>query len=316
MSKAYDIVVIGGGHNGLTTATLLAKKGKKVLLVEKRPILGGIAAGEEFHPGYRTNGLLHDTTGVRRKVVESLQLEEYGLELAGKRPSVVLLSKEGEGLHLTGTLEKDIEEISKFSKKDSEAYIRYRQFIQKISPFIYPLLNEVPPDLVKLGVGELLALGKKTISLRKLGKKTMLELMKVAPMCVADFLNEYFETDFLKAGLASRAIYGSYTGPWSSYTTLNLLLWECCARDQVIGGPQALITALEAAARESGVEIRTGNAAQNILLDTSGKVNGVRLRTPYLSQSKFAVILKIMRKFDPGNMVSVLLSRSAICLAA
>lgn len=271
----YDIIVIGGGHNGLTTATLLAKKGKKVLLVEKRPILGGIAAGEEFHPDYRTNGLLHDTSGVRKKVVESLQLEKYGLKLAGRRPSVVLLSKEGEGLHLTGTLEKDVEEISKFSKKDSEAYIRYRQFIEKISPFIYPLLNEVPPDLVKLGVGELLALGKKAISLRKLGKKTMLELMKVAPMSVADFLNEYFETDFLKAGLAGPAIYGSYTGPWSSYTTLNLLLSECCARDQVIGGPHALIRALEAAATDAGVEIRTGIAAQKILLDSAGKVKGV-----------------------------------------
>ena len=74
--KTYDIIVIGGGHNGLTTAVLLAKKGKKVLVVEKRNILGGIAAGEEFYPGYSTNGLLHDTSGVRLEVIKSLQLEK------------------------------------------------------------------------------------------------------------------------------------------------------------------------------------------------------------------------------------------------
>ena len=84
MSK-YDIIVIGGGHNGLTTATILAKKGKKVLIVEKRDILGGIAAGEEFHPGYSTTGLLHDTSGVRSDVVKELQLEKFGLVVESNR---------------------------------------------------------------------------------------------------------------------------------------------------------------------------------------------------------------------------------------
>ena len=77
----YDVIVIGGGHNGLTTATILAKKGKKVLVVEKRNILGGIAAGEEFHPGYTTTGLLHDTSCVRSEIVKKLQLEKHGLVL-------------------------------------------------------------------------------------------------------------------------------------------------------------------------------------------------------------------------------------------
>ena len=84
MSK-YDVIVIGGGHNGLTTATLLATKGKKVLIVEKRDILGGVAAGEEFHPGYRTTGLFHDTSGVRSEVVNNLALEKFGLKFENKR---------------------------------------------------------------------------------------------------------------------------------------------------------------------------------------------------------------------------------------
>jgi phytoene dehydrogenase-like protein len=80
MSMTYDIIVIGGGHNGLTAATLLARKGKSVLVLERRPILGGIAAGEEFHPGYRTTGLLNDTTGVRPAVIKELNLEKFGLK--------------------------------------------------------------------------------------------------------------------------------------------------------------------------------------------------------------------------------------------
>jgi phytoene dehydrogenase-like protein len=90
MSK-YDVIVIGGGHNGLTTATILAKKGKKVLIVEKRDVLGGIAAGEEFFPGYSTSGLLHDTSGVRTGVIKELDLKGFGLEVENNRDDVAIL---------------------------------------------------------------------------------------------------------------------------------------------------------------------------------------------------------------------------------
>ena len=97
MSK-YDVIVVGGGHNGLTTATILAKKGKKVLILEKRKVLGGIAAGEEFHPGYSTTGLLHDTSGVRQEVIKNLQLEKHGLGFENKRADTTLLSKGGKSV--------------------------------------------------------------------------------------------------------------------------------------------------------------------------------------------------------------------------
>jgi phytoene dehydrogenase-like protein len=105
----------------------------------------------------------------------------------------------------------------------------------------------------------------------------MMEFLKVAPMSVADFLNEKFETNFLKAGIAGPAIYGSYTGPWSSYTTLNLLMWECTANESILGGPQALISALEKAAKDAGVEIRTNAEIDKITLDANRKVSGVKL---------------------------------------
>ena len=278
MSKSYDIIVIGGGHNGLTAATTLARKNKKVLLLEKRGILGGIAAGEEFHPGYSTTGLLHDTTGVRSSVIKELSLEKFGLKTKKSRPTVSFLSKDGKCLTLGSNVEEASAAIAKFSQKDAEAYQEYRSFIDAIKPFVTNLLDELPPDLSNLGNKELWELAKKALSLKKLGKKSMMEFLKVAPMSVADFLNEKFETNFIKAGIAGPAIYGSYTGPWSSYTTLNLLIWECTANESIVGGPQALVSALEKAAKDAGVEIRTATEIDKITLDENRKVTGVKLK--------------------------------------
>jgi len=275
MSKTYDIIVIGGGHNGLTAAIALAKKSKKVLVLEKRPILGGIAAGEEFHPGYSTTGLLHDTTGVRPIVIKEFNLEKYGLKT--KKPAVTILSRDGKSLLLSSDLETACAAIAKFSQKDADAYREYRVFISKISGFVQGLLNELPPDLSSFGTKQVWELAKRGLALKRLGKKTMLEFLKVAPMSVADFLNEKFETNFIKAGIAGPAIYGSYTGPWSSYTTLNLLNAECTAGECMVGGPQALVTALEKAAREAGVDIRTTAPVDKITLDETRKVSGVKL---------------------------------------
>jgi phytoene dehydrogenase-like protein len=277
MSKSYDIIVIGGGHNGLTAAAYLAAKGKRVLVLEKRNVLGGVAAGEEFHPGYCTSGLLHDTTGVRQQVVKELHLEKFGLRTKAK-PAIGLLSKRGDCLQLSADVEATASAISKFSSKDAGSYKEYQEFISAIRPFMKTLLDELPPDLTALGTRQLWALVKKGFALKRLGKKTMTEFLKVAPMSIADFLNEKFETDFIKAGIGAPALYGSFNGPWSSYTTINLLMGECLAHEQLVGGPQALINALEQAAKSAGVEIRTNAPVDKILLDAGRKVSGVKLK--------------------------------------
>lgn len=278
MSK-YDIIVIGGGHNGLTAATILAKKGKKVLVVEKRDILGGIAAGEEFHSGYSTTGLLHDTSGVRSDVVSDLQLQKFGLEIESNRADVTLLSKDGKSVNIQASVEGTAAAIKEFSEKDAQSYKEYQEFLKKISKVINNLMDNPPPDVdvENLTMASLVVLAKKGMLLKGLGNKTMMELLKVAPMCVTDFLNEKFETDFIKAGIAAPALYGGYAAPWSAYSTINLLLWECASRSNVKGGPQALINALEKAAKHAGVEIRTSSAVERILLNDEGAAIGVRL---------------------------------------
>ena len=280
MSKV-DVIVIGGGHNGLTTATMLAKKGKSVVLLEKRNILGGIAAGEEFHPGYSTSGLLHDTSAVRSNVIKELGLEGHGLVVKNTRPTVSILADDGRSIELNGDTATAAQNIAKISEKDGKAYTDYRAFLDKISKVINDLFDNPPPgiDVENLTMSSLVMLAKKGLALKGLGKKTMLELLKVTPMCLNDFLSEKFETEFLKAGIAGPAIYGTYAGPWSAYSTVNLLIWECAARNTIIGGPQALVEALEKAAKQAGVTIRTEAEVEKILLDDNDdeKVKGVRL---------------------------------------
>ncbi len=277
MNRDFDIIVIGGGHNGLTAASLSAKRGKKVLLLEQRPILGGIAAGEEFHPGYSTVGLLHDTSCIGKQAIKVLDLESHGLKLKAVRPEILVLGHKGESILLSDEVEKTQNEIAKYSELDAKAYVEYRHFIKKISPFIRTLMDDFPPDLMKLGSKQILQLAKKAMALKRLGKEAMTEFLKVAPMCVADFLNERFETEFIKAGIAAPAIYGSFTGPWSSYTTFNLLIWECLSESEIIEGPKQLVNALENAARKYGVDVRTSSKVKRIKLDGNAKVSGVEL---------------------------------------
>lgn len=277
MSNQYDIIIIGGGHNGLTAATTLARKNKKVLLLEKRAMLGGLAAGEEFHPGYASVGLLHDSSTVRSKVVEDLNLSQYGLDMAKERAPIVLLGKNGDTITLYSDTEKTCESIAKISSKDAEAYRTYRAFIDAISGFVNGLLNNMPPDLVNLGGSQLFELVKTGYGLKRLGNKTMMEFLKVAPMSAWDYLDELFETDFLKAGLAGPAIYGSWTSPRASYSNLNLLIWECTAQNHIVGGPAALVNALQKAAEAAGVEMKTEAEVKRILLDDDRKVRGVLL---------------------------------------
>ncbi len=273
----YDVIVIGGGHNGLTTAALLAQAGRRVLVLEKNDTVGGLARQEEFHPGYKTAGLLHDTGGVRMDLIKKLNLQAHGLRTTGKRAPVSLLSNNGKAITLHADVDASVRSIERVSEKDARAYRQYRGLIDKIGPWIGKLLNEPQPDLMAPSPGEMMRLLGSGLGLRRLGKKTMRELLKIIPMCVADFLNEHFETDFLIAGMAVPAIQGSFNGPWSSFTTMNLLLWESTSKEQVLGGPAALAFALEKAAVHNGVEIRTGAEVARLVLADSGTVEGVRL---------------------------------------
>ena len=306
MSHRYDIIVIGAGHNGLTTAALLAKAGRTVLALEGRDQVGGLAASEEFHPGYRTPGVLHDTSRVRPWVVEELGLRRHGLRFRPEPLPTLLPEREGDGILLFRDPDKAAEELSRRSMADAEGYREFRRFLDRIKPAFLRLFDRPPLELFDTGLGDLARLGRTALSLRLLGKKDMMEVLRIAPMCVADWLNESFETDLLKAGLAAPALDGAWAAPWSPGTSATLLMTEALTGAPVEGGAPALIDALEKAARAQGVEIRCGAAVEEILLDNNG-VSGVTLRGGERLEAK-----KVAASCDPGHVFLDLLPSTAL----
>lgn len=277
-SSNYDVIVIGAGLNGLTTATILAKKGRKVLVVDARKVAGGLAASEEFHPGFHSAGILHDTTGLRSWVVSELQLEKFGLSRrAGSVPVFAPESRgAGHGLLIWPDAKRFEEELLPLGGQEVKSYAAYRDFIRRMTPVLRSVFDDMPPDIAGMSFPGLWDLGKKALSLRLLGKADMMEIMRVTPMCVADWLNEWFSSDLLKAALAGPSIYNSYTGPWSPGTNANLLMAEALAEAPVVGGAASVAAAMEKAAIAAGVEFRLGQAVRQLCLE-GAKITGISL---------------------------------------
>ncbi|MEJ2169801.1 MAG: NAD(P)/FAD-dependent oxidoreductase [Desulfobacterales bacterium] len=273
--NAYDAIIIGAGHNGLTAAALLAKQGRNVLILERRCIIGGLAAGEEFHPGYHTVGLLHDVSQIRARVVRALNLKSHGLQILSQRPAGLALDPGGRGILLGNKDRQTAKEIGFYSPEDAGRYLKYRKFIKRVAGVVNRIFDK--PPAAPTDHRMLWHLFKTGFALRRLGKTTMFKLLGAAPMSAADWLDQWFETGCLKCGLANAGLGGSFAGPRSPGSAFNLLLWECAARHHIRSGPQALIDALEKAAKSYGVEIKTESEVSEIEV-FEGRVRGVVLK--------------------------------------
>jgi len=275
-------IIIGAGHNGLVTAFYLANAGLNPLVLERRAQVGGAAVTEEFHPGFRVSTLAHAAGPIRPDIVRDMQLEKHGVKFITPEVAVTSLSPDGRALTLYRDLERSVESIAAFSKRDASRYHVFAAALKKLSAVIAKLLASTPPEIENPGAQDLLNLLQIGRSVRGLGKKDTYNLLRWAPMPVADLVAEFFETELLRATIAARGIFGTALGPWSAGSSLVLLLRAAADPNPaggnlfVAGGIGALTQAMATAAQQAGAEIR--NNAEVVEIRTkNGAVQSVVL---------------------------------------
>jgi phytoene dehydrogenase-like protein len=279
----YDAIIIGGGHNGLVTAAYLAKAGKKILLLERRPILGGLASTEEVYPGFKFATGAHLAGSLAPEVVADLSLRQHGLEILSLDPLLFAPLRGGNGLSIPSIPAQAAGEIGRLSRKDAAAYIRFCALGKNLSAFMRAVYGVPFPDH---GAGENFNLGelvKLAWKFHRLGEKEMYEFLRILPMSISDLLNEWFETDLLKAAIGATGILGSFVGPRQQGTALLFLHHQLGASNGALrtaglvrGGVGRVSEALASAARQHGAAIRTEAEVARIAT-SNGAATGVVL---------------------------------------
>src|SRR6202049_144742 len=289
MAGSRDIVIIGGGENGLVIAFYLAKAGYKPLVLERRPQPGGAAITEEFYPGFRCSILAHAAGPLRPDIVRDMQLDKHGLRLITPDVGVVSLSPDGRALILHNDIRKAVQEIGKFSQKDAAKYPELQASLAKVGKVIGEALMLTPPNIDHPNRGDLWGILQTGRSIRNLGKKDMYRLLRWGPMAVADLVGEYFETELLRATIAARGIFGTFLRPWAAGTSLVLLIrgagdaHPAGSAYFAKGGMGAIAEAMASAATQAGAEIRSGaevievrvkdGAAVSVVLSTGEEIS-------------------------------------------
>jgi len=281
MADAWDVAIVGGGHNGLVAAAYLARAGRRVVVLERRSQVGGAAATEEIAPGFRASTAADFCGLLRPEIVRDLGLAARGLGLIPVDPELVALGDDGDTLTLFRDLPRTAEGLRTHSTADAAAYPRFLKMLVQLAAVMDPLLLRTPPDLSGVGLGEQAFFLRRALRLRKLGKDAMGQALRLPPMSLHQLLREWFETDLLRATLAFGALLGSFRGPRSPGTAFGLLHGALAYVNGgswalVRGGMGQLAAALADAARASGATIRTDAEVRRILVE-DGRAVGVEL---------------------------------------
>ncbi|HEY5426560.1 MAG TPA: NAD(P)/FAD-dependent oxidoreductase [Candidatus Tumulicola sp.] len=279
----YDAIVVGGGHNGLVTACYLARAKWKVLVLERRYVVGGACVSEETWPGYSVSTAAYVNSLFRPEIIADLKLRDYGFEPIERNPASFSPFLDGRYLMLGTGSSKDVEEISKFSKRDAENYPKYEAMLERVASVVEPTLTQVPPNLIHPKLHQLLEMGKMGKALQKLGP-AMGEAVEVLTGAARPILDRWFESEELKGTIATDAIIGAFMAPsmpGTAYVLFHHVMGETNGKrgvwSYVKGGMGGLTQALARAGKDLGVEIRTDAEVAKILTK-NGRVTGVALQ--------------------------------------
>ena len=281
----YDAVIVGGGHNGLVTAAYLARAGRKVLVLERRELVGGCSVTEEIWPGYRVSTAAYLTSLLQERIVRELELERYGYKVDAKDPAFFSAFPDGRHFFMWQDRVKTLAEIARFSSHDAEVYPAYEDLIERISQVVEGLLLTTPPNFPPRNGMDFIDYLKLAGRMRGLGTKDVVALVKIFTQSAAEFLDEWFESEQVKVTLATDGVIGANGGPRSPGTAY-ILLHHCMGGVAghrglwgfVRGGMGAVAEAMAASARAKGVEIRTNAAVAKVTV-RGGRAQGVVLES-------------------------------------
>ena len=271
MAQRYDAVIIGGGHNGLVSAAYLARAGMRTLVLERRHVLGGAAVTEEIVPGFRFSVASYVVSLLRPEIIRELHLPEHGLDILPLDGTFTPLPK-GAGAHTGGPdylwrvndHGRTVRELRRWSKGDAEAYEEYGQLMVEMARFIKPILGIVPGDPTELDPRPLLPIAALARSFGRLTERQQAVFVQLMTMSAADFLDQWFETDPLKATMSASGIIGTYQGirsPGTAYVLLHHYMGEIDGAFRAWGIPKGgtggVSMAIARSAQALGAEIRT-----------------------------------------------------------
>jgi phytoene dehydrogenase-like protein len=285
----YDVVVIGGGHNGLTAAAYLARAGRKVLVVERRHVLGGAAVTEEVFPGFKFSVCSYVVSLLRPEIIRELDLPRHGLEILPLDGTFTPMP-DGNYLWRMNDHARTRREIARHSRVDAEAYDEYGRAMVDMGRFVKPILTMLPPDPTSLHPRDLRKLLFLVERFRGLSPHDRYNLVQLMTMSAVDFLDQWFETDVLKATMSASGIIGTFLGvrsPGTAYVLLHHYMGEIDGAFRSWGlsrgGTGAISEAIASAARLAGVDIRTkaavagitvrDNVAKGVVLDNGEEIS-------------------------------------------
>src|SRR5947209_15849431 len=278
----YDVIVIGGGHNGLTAAAYLGRAGRKVLVLERRHVLGGAAVTEEVFPGFKFSVCSYVVSLLRPEIIRDLDLPRHGLEILPLDGTFTPMLN-GDYLWRVNDHGKTHREIARHSRLDAEAYDEYGKAMVEMGRFVKPILAMTAPDPTSLalrGLRDLLSIARRFQRLPAEDKYNQVQLMT---MSAAGFLDQWFETDVLKATMSASGIIGTFLGvrsPGTAYVLLHHYMGEIDGAFRswglARGGTGAISEAIAGAAREAGAEVRTESPIAKVVV-RSGRAVGVVL---------------------------------------